>query len=142
MLSKILPDRILQALNKFNQVNELFMNKYKATIITKQQFKDLLYGENRTDIGDDISELTEGIIKTDNTVFYLINDIEILNKNCQCIDPNMFPSGKVLPSPLSMFYPYILFVVEKSKDNKDIINYAKWGSFADNIFSELNKLRY
>ena len=66
----------------FDQVNELMIKKYKATIITKQKFKDLLYGINRTDLSDNIVELTEGIIKTDNSVFYLINDVEVLNNNC------------------------------------------------------------
>lgn len=125
---------------KFEQVNELMMTKYKAIVITKQKFKDLLYGSNRIDLSDDISELTEGIIKTENSLFYLINDVEVLNNNCQCINPSMFPSGKVMPAPLSMFYPYILFVVEKSKDGKYVVDYAKWGSFADNIFSELENL--
>ncbi len=125
---------------KFEQVNNLMVTKYKATIITKQKFKELLYGSNRIDLSDDINELTEGIIKTDNSVFYLINDVNVINENCQCINPNMFPSGKVMPAPLSMFYPYILFVVEKSKDGKDVVDYAKWGSFSDNIFSELGNL--
>lgn len=125
---------------KFNEVNNLMLDKYKATIITKQKFKDLLYGDNRTDLSDDIFELTEGIISTDNSVFYLINNVEVLNSNCKCVNPDMFPSGKVMPAPLSMFYPYILFVVEKSKDGIEVIEYAKWGSFSDNIFEELGKI--
>ncbi|MBO7527816.1 MAG: hypothetical protein J6T74_08025 [Clostridia bacterium] len=124
----------------FKTLNKLMISKYKATTISKQQFKDMLYGLNRTDLSDNISELTEGIIKTENTVFYMINDVKVLNDNCKCLNPKMFPNGKVLAAPLSMFYPYILFVVEKSEDGKNVINYAKWGSFADNIFDELAEL--
>lgn len=127
---------------KFEQVNELIMKKYKASVVTKNKFKDLLYGENRVDLSDNIDELTEGLIKTDNAVFYLIDDVEVINNNCRCLNPKMFPSGKVLPAPLSMFYPYILVVVEKSKDGKSVIDYAKWGSFSDNIFSELQNLSH
>ena len=125
----------------FKKVNELLLTKYKAIIITKQQFKDMLYGQNRTDISDNISELTEGIIKTENSVFYLINDVQVLNDNCKCLDPNMFTNKKVMPAPLSMFYPYILFIIEKSQDGKYVLDYAKWGSFADNIFDSLDKLK-
>jgi hypothetical protein len=125
----------------FEKVNELMITKYKAKIISKQQFKDSLYGMNRNDLSDDIFELSEGLIKTENCVFYLINDVDVLNKNCSCVNPDMFPSGKVMPTPLSMFYPYILFVAEKSLDGNYIISYAKWGTFADNIFSNLQSLQ-
>ena len=101
-----------------------------------------MYGKNRVDLSDNIAELTEGLIKTDNAVFYLIDDVEVINNNCCCLNPKMFLSGKVLPAPLSMFYPYILVVVEKSKDGKSVIDYAKWGSFSDNIFSELQNLSH
>ena len=125
----------------FKKVNDLLTTKYKATIITKQQFKDAVYGFNREDIDDDISTLSEGIITNENAIFYLINDIEVLNKNCQCINPQMYPLGKTMPAPLSGFMPYILFIAELSEDKSEMINYAKWGSFADNIFDELYTLK-
>ena len=124
----------------FDDVKKLMLNNYKAEVIDKTKFKELLYGFNRRDIGDDIGELTEGIIKSENAVYYLINDIDVINKNCKCIDPNMYSTGKVLPLPLSMFYPYILFVVELSEDGKDVLNYAKWGSFSDNFLENISKL--
>lgn len=46
----------------FTKVNDLLTTKYKATIITKQQFKDAVYGFNREDIDNSISTLSEGII--------------------------------------------------------------------------------
>ena len=52
----------------------------------------------------------------------------------------MYLSGQTIPMPLSGFMPYILFVAELSDDKKYMINYAKWGSFADNIFDELHTL--
>ena len=121
----------------FTKVNDLLTTKYKATIITKQQFKDAVYGFNRDDIDNSISTLSEGIITNENAVFYLINDTEVLNKYCKCINPQMYPSGKIMPAPLSGFMPYILFIAELSEDKSEMINYAKWGSFADNIFDEL-----
>ena len=125
----------------FTNVNDLLTTKYKATIITKQQFKDAVYGFNREDIDNSISTLSEGIITNENAVFYLINDTEVLNKNCKCINPQMCPSGKTTPAPLSGFMPYILFIAELSEDKSEMINYAKWASFADNIFDELYTLK-
>ena len=121
----------------FDQLNKIMLEKYKAKTISKKEFKEILYGKNRIDISDDITELTEGIIKSENTVIYLINDVDVLNKNCHCIDKNMFPSGKVLPLNLSGFLPCILFVAELSKEKESVINYAKWGSFADNVIETL-----
>ena len=125
----------------FKKVNNLLTTKYKAKIITKQQFKNAVYGFNREDIDDDISALSEGIITSENAVFYLINDTTVLNENCKCVDPQMYPSGQTIPAPLSGFMPYILFIAELSEDKSEIINYAKWGSFADNIFDELYTLK-
>lgn len=124
----------------FKKVNDLLIIKYKAKIITKQQFKDAVYGFNRIDIDDDISILSEGIIPSENSMFYLINDVSVLNENCKCINPQMCPSGQTIPSPLSGFMPYILIVAELSEDKTEVIRYAKWGSFADNIFDELYAL--
>lgn len=124
---------------ELKKVEELLAKKYKAEKISKAKFKELLYGPT-SNVGDNISDLTEGIIKSENALFYLINDVEILNENCKCIDKSMYPSGKVLPLPLSMFYPYILFVVGLSDDGKNVVNYAKWGSFSDNIFESLDEL--
>ena len=36
--------------------------------------------------------------------------------------------------------PYIVFVAELSDDKQQMINYAKWGSFGDNLFEELHEL--
>jgi len=58
----------------FTKVNDLLTTKYNATIITKQQFKDAVYGFNREDIDNSISTFSEGIITNENAVFYLIND--------------------------------------------------------------------
>ena len=121
------------------KVKQLLTKKYKAEEISKAKFKELLYGK-ASNVGDKISDLTEGIIKSENALFYLINDVEVLNENCKCVDKNMYPSGKVLPLPLSMFYPYILFVACLSDDGKKMVNYAKWGSFSDNIFESLDDL--
>lgn len=125
----------------FKKVNNLLTTKYKATIITKQQFKNAVYGFNREDIDDDISTLSEGIITNENAVFYLINDAIVLNENCKCVDPQMYSSGQTIPAPLSGFMPYILFIAELSEDKSEMINYAKWGSFSDNIFDELYTLK-
>lgn len=125
----------------FEKANNLLITKYKATIITIQQFKEAVYGFNRDDLSDDVSTLSEGMINNENAVFYLINDVTVLNDNCTCVDPQMYPSGKTLPLPLSGFMPYILFIAELSEDKSTIINYAKWGSFSDNIFDELCDLK-
>lgn len=125
----------------FKKVNDLLITKYKAQIITKQQFKHAVYGFNREDIDDDISTLSEGLITNVNAVFYLINDTTVLNENCKCINPQMYPSGQTIPAPLSGFMPYILFIAELSEDKTEMVNYAKWGSFADNIFDELHSLK-
>lgn len=124
----------------FNKVNELMLKKYKANVINKQQFKNAIYGTNRKDLDDNISNLTEGIINSENAVFYLVNDVDTINKNCKWVYPQMYLSGQTIPMPLSGFMPYILFVAELSDDKKYMINYAKWGSFADNIFDELHTL--
>lgn len=122
------------------KLNNLLLGKYHAEIISKQQFKNAIYGLNRDDISDDISTLTEGIIDSENVIFYLINKIEIINKFCKCLSSQMCPSGKTLPVPLSGFMPYIVFVAELSDDKQQVINYAKWGFFADNIFDELQTI--
>ena len=67
----------------FNKVNELMLKKYKANVINKQQFKNAIYGTNRKDLDDNISNLTEGIINSENAVFYLVNDVDTINKNCK-----------------------------------------------------------
>ena len=55
------------------KLNNLLLNKYQAEVISKQQFKDAIYGPNRTDLDNDTYTLTEGIIDSENVVFYLIN---------------------------------------------------------------------
>lgn len=125
----------------FEKFDNLMKNKYKAKEISKKSFKDSIYGPARDDIDDNIETLSEGLICSENAIFYLINDIEVINKNCKCIDPSMFFSnGEVLPLPLSEYMPYIVLVAELSKDNKYMTNYAKWGSFSDNIIEELNQI--
>ncbi len=125
----------------FKKVNDLLISKYKAKIITKQQFKNAVYGLGREDIDDSISTLSEGLITSENVVLYLINDATVLNENCKCVDPQMYSLGEITPLPLSGFMPYILFIAELSKDKSEMINYAKWGSFADNIYDELYTLK-
>ena len=124
----------------FKKVNDFLTAKYKAKIITKQQFKNAVYGFNREDLDDNISSLSEGVITSENAVFYLINDVTVLNANCKCVAPQIYPSGQTIPAPLSGFMPYIVFVAELSDDKKQIINYAKWGSFGDSLFEELYEL--
>lgn len=124
----------------FKKVNDLLLNKYQASIISKQQFKDAIYGPNRTDLDDDICCLTEGIIDSENAIFYLINKVKILNKYCKCVNPAY--TGEITEiTPLTEFFPYIVFVAELSEDKTEMVNYAKWGSFADNIFDELYSLK-
>lgn len=123
---------------EFEKVKDLMIKKYKAAVIGKQQFKDAVFGRNRSDIADDILNLTEGVISSENTVFYIINKVDVINRNCKCLDSGMYASGQTVPLPLSGFMPYIVFAVELSDDRKYMVNYAKWGSFADNISEELN----
>ena len=126
---------------EFEKFNQLMVNKYKAKVIDKQQFKEAIYGLNRTDLEDDVYILTEGIIDSENVIFYLINDVEVLNANCKCVDPHMYPAGITDTTPLLEFMPYIVIVAEKSGNGKHITNFAKWGSFADNIFEQVGKLQ-
>ena len=121
------------------KLNNLLLKKYQAEIISKQQFKDAIYGPNRIDLDNDTYTLTEGIIDSENVVFYLINKVKIINKYCNCID-STYPIDKTLPFPSSGFMPYIVFVAELSDDKQQMINYAKWGSFGDNLFEELHEL--
>lgn len=123
----------------FTKLNNLLLNKYQAEVISKQQFKDAIYGPNRPDLDDDTYTLTEGIIDSENVVFYLINKVKIINKYCNCID-STYPIDKTLPFPSSGFMPYIVFVAELSDDKQQMVNYAKWGSFGDNLFEELHEL--
>ena len=51
------------------KLNNLLLGKYHAEVISKQQFKNAIYGLNRDDISDDISTLTEGIIDSENVIF-------------------------------------------------------------------------
>lgn len=118
------------------KLNNLLLGKYHAEVISKQQFKNAIYGLNRDDISDDISTLTEGVIDSENVIFYLINKVEIINKYCKCINYS-YPRDFTDTTPLTEFMPYIVFVAELSDDKQQVINYAKWGSFADNIFDEL-----
>ncbi len=120
----------------FRKLNNLLLNVYKAKIIDKKQFKAAIYGPGRDDVSDDIYELTERIICGEDVVFYLINDAEVLNKTCKCVNGLDYPSGETIPFPLSGFMPYIVLVVELSDDNQNVVNYAKWGSFSDNIFEQ------
>ena len=121
------------------KLNNLLLNKYQAEVISKQQFKDAIYGPNRTDLDNDTYTLTEGIIDSENVVFYLINKVSIINKYCKCIDSS-FPNNITDTTPLTEFMPYIVFVAELSEDKSKMINYAKWGSFGDNLFEELHNL--
>lgn len=119
------------------------MKVIKQKKIDKKKFKELIYGFNRNDLSDDIEDLTEGLIESENTLFYLISDVDVINKNCRCINPAMYPQGKVLPLPLSMFYPYIIVACELTTSGTSIQKYAKWGSFDDNldkIFSEKDNM--
>jgi hypothetical protein len=109
----------------FIAINQLLLEKYKAKIISKLQFRDSLIGPDRDDFGEDISELTEGIIHSDNVVFYLIDDVEVINENCKRLYGYMHPSGKVLAYPTVAFYSYILFVVEISEDGRSVVEYAR-----------------
>lgn len=36
------------------KLNNLLLKKYQAEIISKQQFKDAIYGSNRADLDDDV----------------------------------------------------------------------------------------
>lgn len=121
------------------KLNNLLLDKYQAEVISKQQFKDAIYGPNRTDLDNNTYTLTEGIIDSENVVFYLINKVSIINKYCKCIDSS-YPNDITDTTPLTEFMPYIVFVAELSDDKQQIINYAKWGSFGDNLFEELHKL--
>ena len=124
------------------KINDLLLKKYKATIITKQQFKESIYGLNRTDLDDDIISLSEGLIKSENCIFYLINNVEIINKYCKCLDKHSYPCKKTIPLPSSCFMPYIVIVAELSDDKEYVVDYAKWGSFKDTLFEELNELEF
>ena len=121
------------------KLNNLLLNKYQANIISKQQFKDAIYGSNRTDLDDDTFSLTEGIIDSENVLFYLINKVDIINKYCKCIN-DAYPKDITDTTPLSEFMPYIVFVAELSDDKQYMVNYAKWGSFGDTLFDELDAL--
>lgn len=124
----------------YSKFKELMISKYKAEIITKKQFKEAIYGPNRDDIDDDVYTLTENIIDSENVVFYLINKVEIINKYCKCVNTQMFPGGQIMPLPTSRFMPYITLVAELDTNRENVIDYAKWGSYADNLFSEIDSL--
>ena len=64
------------------KLNNLLLGKYHAEIISKQQFKNAIYGLNRDDISDDISTLTEGIIDSEN-VLPLKGSYKVLINNKQ-----------------------------------------------------------
>ena len=121
------------------KLNNLLLNKYEAEVISKQQFKDAIYGPNRTELDNDTYTLTEGIIDSENVIFYLINKVSIINKYCKCVDSS-YPNDITDTTPLTEFMPYIVFVAELSEDKQYMVNYARWGSFGDNLFEELYKL--
>ena len=123
---------------EFSALDKLMKEKYKATLTDKFRFRDILYGEGRQDLSS-VFDMTEGIIQSENAVFYLINDVSVINENCKCIAPDIYSTGKVTPVALSGFLPFILFVAELNTDGNKVVSYARWGSFADNIFEEIEK---
>ena len=128
----------------FSKFNELLTTKYKAKIITKEQFSDAVYGQNDEDTDYDIETLTEGIISNENVVIYAINNISVLNKYCKCLDPNMYyPSEEARLIPLPQFLPYILLAAELSDDKTEVISdYAVWTNLsARSIFEDLDNLK-
>lgn len=124
---------------EFLPLDKLLKEKYKASVIDKWTFRDILYGKGRNDYVS-VSEMTEDIIQTENAVFYLINDVDVINKNCICLYSYMYPNEEHLPTTSSGFCPFILFVVGLSEDGTHVEDYARWGSFGDNIFDEMGKL--
>ncbi len=123
---------------EFQPFDKLLKEKYKAKVIDKQIFRDILYEGHSEALS--VSEMTEGIVQTEKAVFYLISNLEVINKNFSCLYPDMYPDGKVPPLTSYGFCSFVLFVAGLSEDGNYVESYARWGSFADNIFDEMLKL--
>lgn len=121
--------------NKFINV---LLNKYKAKEINREKFALLLTGqESDTNLSN--SELMENCIDDaiKNIKYYLINDTEVLNKNCKCISSGCNEIEEYMPYTT---YPYILVALGISHDNTLIEDYYIMSSFEHNIFDEMCNL--
>lgn len=123
---------------EFQPFDKLLKEKYKAKVIDKQIFRDILYEGHSEALS--VSEMTEGIVQTEKAVFYLISNLEVINKNFSCLYPDMYPDGKVPPLTLGEFCSFVLFAAGLSEDGIYVESYGRWGTFADNIFNEMWKL--
>ena len=122
-------------LNKFIGV---LLTKYNAKEIDREKFALLLTGRE-SDFNLSNSELMENCIDDEikNIKYYLINDTEVLNKNCKCI-PSSF--GNIERHMPYTTYPYILVALGISQDNSLIEDYYIMSSFEHNIFEEMRNL--
>lgn len=122
-------------LNKFINI---LSTKYKAKEIDRKKFALLLTGQE-SDSNLSNSELMENCIDDEikNIKYYLINDTEVLNKNCKCIPSNFGNIEQHMPYTT---YPYILVALGISQDNSLIEDYYIMSSFEHNIFEEMRNL--
>ncbi len=121
--------------NKFISV---LLTKYKAKEIDRKKFALLLTGqESDSDLLN--SELMENCIDDDikNIKYYLINDTDVLNKNCKCIPSSL---GSIDQYMSYTVYPYILVALGISQDNSLIEDYYIMSSFQHNLFEEMRNL--
>ena len=121
--------------NKFIGV---LSTKYNAKEIDRKKFALLLTGQE-SNFNLSNSELMENCIDDEikNIKYYLINDTEVLNKNCKCI-PSSF--GNIEQHMPYTTYPYILVALGISHDNSLIEDYYIMSSFEHNIFEEMRNL--
>ena len=121
--------------NKFIGV---LLTKYNAKEIDRKKFALLLTGQE-SNFNLSNSELMENCIDDEikNIKYYLINDTEVLNKNCKCI-PSSF--GNIEQHMPYTTYPYILVALGISHDNSLIEDYYIMSSFEHNIFEEMRNL--
>ena len=122
-------------LNKFINI---LSTKYNAKEIDRKKFALLLTGQE-SDSNLSNSELMENCVDDEikNIKHYLINDTEVLNKNCKCI-PSSF--GNIEQHMPYTTYPYILVALGISQDNSLIEDYYIMSSFEHNIFEEMRNL--
>ncbi|MFQ6723948.1 MAG: hypothetical protein ACLRFE_01255 [Clostridia bacterium] len=127
----------MDKINASKFINVL-LSKYKAKEIDRKKFALLLTGQE-SDSNLSNSELMENCIDDEikNIKYFLINDTEVLNKNCKCL-PSSF--GNIEQHMPYTTYPYILVALGISQDNSLIEDYYIMSSFEHNIFEEMRNL--
>lgn len=121
-----------------NKFINILLTKYKAKEINRKKFALLLTGRE-LDCNLSNSELMENCIDDEikNIKYYLINDIDVLNKNCKCVPSSFSSIDKYMPYTT---YPYILVALGISEDNILVEDYYIMSSFEHDIFKEIHNL--